>query len=125
MSEPIKVDFEAKKTEAEWQSSVDKFWLSATPELFKWLGWVAALAALRFVGEQSHNKWVSGLHAFCLVALVFYFNAYFFRFQFTNLPFRNHPKARWFGTLTVSGLLGMAALFFSIQLVNAIAKSRL
>lgn len=48
MTDPELIDLAAKKTEAEWIKGADRFWLSATPEMFKWLVWVAALAAVSF-----------------------------------------------------------------------------
>lgn len=48
MTDPELIDLALKKTEAEWIKVADRFWLSATPEMFKWLVWVAALAAVSF-----------------------------------------------------------------------------
>jgi hypothetical protein len=47
----MKIDFNTKKTEADWQRVFDDFCIKATPKWFEWLGWVLILGALTFLTE--------------------------------------------------------------------------
>jgi len=40
------VDFEAQ---------FNKFWLAATPKIFEWIGWIAALGAIGFVHAKTKS----------------------------------------------------------------------
>jgi hypothetical protein len=100
-----RVDLSSKKTEAEWQTAIDRFWLDTTPEIFKWLGWVAALAALKVIEQKSGSKIVSAMNGLCYVAMIFYFNAFFFQYEFINTPFVKNSKLRRFVSLVISGAL--------------------
>ena len=41
----MKIDFREKKTEAQWQETLDDFWKRATPLWFDWLEWVLLIRA--------------------------------------------------------------------------------
>lgn len=124
MSEPKFVDLAATKTEAQWQASIDRFWLAATPEIFKWLGWVAALATLSFIQQKSPSIVVSALRGVCYVAMIFYFNAFFYQFVFLNPPFMKSAKGRWFVSLAISGALAYLAIWFAREAMLVFATAR-
>src|ERR1051326_8550538 len=102
------VNIAARKTESEWIMEMDRFWLSATPEIFKWLGWGAALVAMTYVAQRANSGLVRGVVHFYYVAMFFYFNSFFFQFIFTNPPIVKNARGRHFISLTISGLLAGA-----------------
>jgi CHASE3 domain sensor protein len=44
----MKINLKAKKTETEWQKTLDNFWMKAAPQWFEWLGWILILGAITF-----------------------------------------------------------------------------
>jgi hypothetical protein len=124
MSDPKIVDIAAQKTEAEWQAAIDKFWLAATPEIFKWLGWVAALAVLKLIDEKSGSYAVSAIRGICFIAMIFYFNAFFFQFVFVNQPIVRNPKVRWFVSLAISGGLAALASLLAVKAMYVLSSTR-
>src|SRR5438128_3326483 len=102
MTDTKLVNIGAKKTESEWIRAFDNFWLSATPEIFKWLGWVAALAALTYIAQKGDAWLIRGLLHLYYVAIFFYFNSFFFQFTFTNPPIVKSPRGRHFASLMIS-----------------------
>ena len=124
MSDPKIVDLAAKKTETDWQAAIDKFWLAATPEIFKWLGWVVALAVLKLIDEKSGSKTVSATRGLCFVAMIFYFNAFFFQFVFVNPPIVRNPKVRWFVSLAISGGLAGLASWLAVEAMHVLSSTR-
>ena len=124
MVNPKLIDLGVKKTEAEWLNAVDRFWLSATPELFKWLGWVASLVAITYVSHKSGDSIIKGLLNFCYIAMFFYFMAYFHQFTFINPPFlKNHTTRRLF-SIFLSGFLAIAAGLLANEIVNMFANTK-
>ena len=114
------VDFSAKKTEAEWIQVVDRFWLCATPETFKWLSWVGALAALTYVAQRSGGI-VRHLPDVYVWAMFFYYNAFFFQFVFVNPPIVRSIKGRRFISLVLSGLLAYGTTWLARVAITIIA----
>ncbi len=124
MTDPKVVDLATKKIEAEWIKAADRFWLSATPELFKWLGWVAALAALTYVSQKSDAWVVKALLGFYYVAMFFYLNAYFFQFKFANPPFVKSPKCRHLLSLVLSGIIAGAVGWLACEAISGITSAK-
>jgi hypothetical protein len=103
----MKIDFDARKTEHEWQKTLDKFWLSATPKWFEWLGWVLIIGAVTFVAKKTDNVVVVVVNVLSYSFFLMYFQSFFFQFEFINIPFlKKHPRVSRAVTLLVSAVLG-------------------
>lgn len=122
MQDPLNVDLKAKTNEAGWQDALDRFWLAATPKLFEWLGWVAALAALTFVQRKSHSLPLMLLLGFCYCSLLLYFIAFFCRFQFTGFPVLKTAGRQLVASICLSFGLALAAYWIVRQVVPVIAQ---
>jgi hypothetical protein len=117
MTEIRLIDLAAKKAEGKWIKVLDRFWLSATPEMFKWLGWVAALAALTYVAQKNGGWPVRRL-------LNFYYVAMFFQFTFMNPPLMKSTRGRHFVSLVISGLLAAGTALLAQAAVNIVASAK-
>ena len=53
------------------------FWLIATPKLFEWFGWIAALGAIKFVHNKTQSFAVYALLIIGYIALALYIQAFF------------------------------------------------
>ena len=101
----IKVDLNTKKTEYEWQKVLDKFWLSATPQWFTWIGWITIMGVLRYLDEHTDNTAIAILNSCSYVFLFMYFLSYFYQIKFINMPLiKNESVARAI-SLIISGIL--------------------
>lgn len=108
----MKIDFDAKDTEAGWQARLDKFWLAATPQWFDWVGWLLIMGALTFVSQETLNIAVKIIVAISYGLLLMYFGSYFYQFEFINLPFvKRYPKVARVTSLAISGLLFLGTYF--------------
>lgn len=54
-----------------------RFWHTATPKLFEWFGWIAALGATQFVYAKTKSVVVLGLLYVGYLALAFYAYGFF------------------------------------------------
>lgn len=83
----MKIDFEHKNSESEWQNKVDKLWLSAAPKWFEWVGWLLIMSVLSYVEQTTSNVAVSIIYLISFLLLWMYFQSFFFQFEFLNLPY--------------------------------------
>lgn len=123
MNDPRKIDFSAKKTEAEWQATLDAFVLAATPKLFEWLRWVLTLAVLRFVAQKTGSTALSVSLAITNGLLVLYFYSYFFQFSFTHAGIRSVRVARVV-SVALSGALGGITWYLVVEAVHAVVAAQ-
>ena len=56
MAETKKIDLSAKKTEAEWAETNDRFFLKATPVWFEWLEWIICQLLINPCKEEIKEK---------------------------------------------------------------------
>jgi hypothetical protein len=110
------MNFKERKTEREWQESVDNFWRKATPQWFEWLGWVFILGAITFLGEQTKNAVVRAISAISFVALFFYLQGFFYSIEFRGFPLIKSERVRRAVSLLLSAILAWAVwlLLFSL-----------
>jgi len=73
----MKIHFNTKKTEADWQRVLDDFWIKTTPRWFEWLGWVLILGAFSFLTKLTQNMILNIACGFSCVALFFYLQSFF------------------------------------------------
>ncbi len=61
MPDPKKITLSAQKSEAKWQTTLDTFFLAATPKVYEWLRWVIILAALSYVQRKCNSTAITVL----------------------------------------------------------------
>ena len=99
------------------------FWLVATPKLFEWFGWIAALGATQFVYAKTKSPVVFGLLLLGYFALLFYAYAIFSsRIQVSAIRTKHHREF-------VSGLIALGLAYLTSVLaqetVSAFSRSAL
>ena len=119
----IQVDLKSKKTEYEWQSTLDKFWLSLTPKWFTWIGWVIVLGVLKYVNERTENMAISILHVASHILFIMYFIAFFYQLNFINIPFIKSEKISRLISILLSGSLGLGVLLLLQSIIKELGKS--
>ena len=124
MTDPKEINFSAEKTEHEWQTTSDAFFLAATPKLYEWLRWVITLAAISYVQHKSHSTAISVLLGVTYALTFSYFMVFFYQFKFTGLPVLKTPRAARLVSIILSGLLGGATWYLVRESVNAIVSSQ-
>ena len=91
-SDRIELDLQTQKTEGEWQSTLDRFWLAVTPLWFTWLEWVALLGVLSYLAETTRATVLMVAVSLSYTALFFYFFAVFFRLEIRGFPRVKSPR---------------------------------
>jgi hypothetical protein len=117
----MKIDFKTKKTEAEWQKTLDDFWMKATPKWFEWSGWIIILGAFTFLSKTQENMIIKVITGISYIALFFYFQSFFFSFEFHGIPFVKFEKVRRIISLTLSALLSYGTWLFLCEVVSQIS----
>lgn len=115
---------EVKLSDFHEQANWDRFYLTATPKLFEWLRWAATLAALQYVQKKTHSAAVHYVTGLAGLFLLMYFNAYFYQFNFTDLPFARTTMAKRLTSVVLSGLLGGAMWWLVTEAVDAIVQTQ-
>lgn len=113
----MEVNFKSKKTETQWQSSVDEFWLKVTPLWFDWLQWILVLGAISFLAKQTENRiliFVSGISRF---ALFFYLQSLFYSIEFKGFPIKSRRWQRII-SLVISGVLSYGIWYLLSSLIS-------
>lgn len=112
----MKVDFNAKKTEPQWQHVLDEFWKKITPLWFDWLQWILILGVIGFLAEQTRNIVLFIAYTFSYIALFFYLQSIFFSIEFRGISRVKSKRAQRFISMAVSGtlLIGVWLLLSSL-----------
>jgi|SRR5690606_11931785 len=99
------------------------FWLVATPKLFEWFGWIAALGATQYVYAKTQSPAVFGLLILGYLALLFYAYAIFStKIQVSAIKTKHHREF-------VSGLIALGLAYLTSvlaqEVVSAFSRSAL
>jgi hypothetical protein len=116
----MKIDLKAKKTEADWQKTLDIFWTKATPQWFQWLEWILILGAIAFLTEKTQNITLDIVSGISYIALFFYLQSFFFSLEFHGFPLLRSERAKRLVSLIVSGLLSLTLWLLLTNLVSEI-----
>lgn len=119
------VDLKRQKSEAGWQEFIDRTALKAAPLWFDWLGWVAALAGLRYLQAKSQSQGIGLITGVSVLLLWYYFNAFFFSFKFRGLPGVRSPRLERILSLLASGIVALITFLFATEVSNIIAANTL
>jgi hypothetical protein len=122
MDKSTQVDVSAKKTEAEWLATSDRFWLTVTPRLFEWLGWIALLAGVSFVQKKTGSGWLSFFLILCTTSMMFYFFALFAKIEFKGF-LTNHPNVQRFISISLSSALAGGAYYLARVSIDVLATA--
>jgi hypothetical protein len=99
------------------------FWLQATPKLFEWFGWIAALGVTQFVYAKTKSTAVLALLVVGYASLLLYTYAIFSsKIQVSAIKARHHREF-------VSGLIALGLTYLTNviaqQAVGAFSRSAL
>ncbi len=119
---PEQIDISAERTEVEWLAASDRFWLTVTPKLFEWLGWIALLAGVTFVQKKTGSGVLSLFLGLCTASMLFYFFALFAKVEFTGFLTR-HPKVQRAISISLSSLLAGGAWYLAKVSVDVLASA--
>lgn len=116
----MKIDLGSKKTEAEWQKTVDDFCKKATPLWFQWLEWLLILGVVTYLAEQSESALLKAVSGLSYWMLFLYLQALFFSLEFYGFPWTKSERARRIVSLVLSALLCLAFWWIFAHLVSEI-----
>ena len=116
----MKINLKAKKTEAEWQKTLDNFWMKATPQWFEWLGWILILGAITFLAMETQNITLNIVSNVSYIALFFYLQSFFFSLEFHGFPLIKTEQNRRIVSLIVSAIFSCAVWLLLANLVSEI-----
>jgi hypothetical protein len=118
MVETKKVNLSAEKTEAEWLKAIDRFFLHATPVLFKWLEWMIIIGAIQVIANKTQDVSVYLILFICYWFLLFYFISFFYSIEFYGIPWIKSEKRRRTLSIVLSGLLSSGVYNLLIHLAS-------
>jgi hypothetical protein len=112
-----------EKSKPPFETRFYQFWLVATPKLFEWFGWIAALGATQYVYAKTKSPAVFGLLILGYFALLFYAYAIFSsKIQISSIKTKHHREF-------VSGLIALSLAYLTSvlaqQVVSAFSRSAL
>ena len=113
----MKINFQVKKHEFEWQKIVDNFWLNFAPRWFNWLGWVIIIGAITYLNEKSESIFLTVTIIISYIALFFYFQGFFYSIEFHGIPFIKNEKIRRVISLLISSILATGIYVFFTNLI--------
>lgn len=67
------INLSAKKTEMQWQDTLDDFATEGVPLVFKWLGWAMLFGVLAEIQKTTGNTTLMGLLGLLAIAVIYYF----------------------------------------------------
>jgi hypothetical protein len=113
-----KIDLNTKKTELQWQETIDSFWKKVTPLWFDWLQWVLVLGVIGYIAQESRSTALAVCYEFSYIALFFYLQGLFFSIEFQGLPLLKSKRAQRITSFVLSGLLSLAIWFFLARIIS-------
>lgn len=116
----MKVNFKSKKTEEQWQASIDEFWIKVTPLWFDWLQWILVLGVISFLAKETDNKILIGVSGFSYLAFFFYLQSLFYSIEFKGFPIIQSKRGQRIISLIVSGVLSYAIWYLLFSLISQI-----
>lgn len=110
-----------KKTEAEWQKTIDDFWLGFTPLWFDFLQWLLVIGAIGFASSITSNIYLRSINIFSYFALFSYLQSTFFtKIKISKIiALKNKDRLRDL-SLLISALITYFFWRFVVISINAI-----
>jgi len=108
---------ESKRFEQDVQRQLDSFWLQATELWFKWLSWLMLVGVISYIEEKTGNPVIGILKLFSYMALIMYWQAFFFSRTFDVFPLVKGDMPRRLISLVISGLLAFGVYAILFQLI--------
>jgi len=117
----IKIDFSHKETEAGWLQLIDDFGRKAAPVWFNWIAWIFLLGLLEYLFKKSHSVIVGVTIGISYLLLLLYFQWFFCRIDFKNVPVLCRIQNKIFISVFLSVIMGF--LFWKAAIQIAIVVS--
>ena len=100
----MNIDFNTKKTESEWQTSIDKFWKYVTPLWFEILEWVLILGVISYLANQTRNMTLRIVSSISYVFIFFYIQSLFYTIDFKGFPLVKTNRGQRILSIILSGI---------------------
>jgi len=116
----MKVDLNAKKTEAEWQRRIDDFWKQATPVWFQWLEWLFILGVIAYLAKETQSAVLKLVSSVSYAVLFLYLQALFFSLEFHGFPLVKSERVGRIVSLVLSAVLSVTFWLLLTRVVSEI-----
>lgn len=110
----------AKKTEAEWQKTIDYFFLNFTPKWFTFLGWLLILGVLKYIDLETDSRWISLIYGISFMTFFFFLQSAFYNFPFYKLLPEKFIISKRFAFVFSIVTAGALLIFIQVYLLEHI-----
>lgn len=116
-----KRNFGSRKTELEWQKSIDKFYLTYIPKWFEFLNWIILLGIFNFLSSLTKDWRLNLIYIVSNLSLFFYLQSYFYNIHIEGLPFIQKAKSKRIISVIISGLISLGTYYFIASIIPKIS----
>jgi hypothetical protein len=121
----MEIEINTRKTELEWQKSIDRFWISFAQKWFEWMGWILILGALHYATIKVSTPGIKQIYYFSYVVFFLYFQSFFYQFEIKfSSPNISKKKIRVI-SLLLSGSIGTVVYLILSQVISALKIANL
>jgi hypothetical protein len=117
----MKINLRAKDTDLGWMKRFDRFYLSAAPHWFEWLGWVLILGVLEFLRCKSHSIILTVVLGLSWLFFWRYLVALLDPLEIAGIPWLSSRKAKIIASTLFSGFLA-GAVYLVARYMAALAS---
>ena len=117
-----KINFNAKKTEYEWQQTIDKFSLKFVPKWFDFLNWIVLLGIFNFLAEYTHDWKLKIIYLISVAGLLMFLQSYFFNIRFDGLPFIKSERAKRSISIIIGGIISTGVFILLSKIIPLISE---
>jgi hypothetical protein len=118
----MRIDFRARKTEAQWQEAADSFVTNLAPRWFDLMQWTGVLGLLDYAARKTGSVCVMVLSVISFALLMAYLNASLFKCEFDGLPFVRTGSAKRLVSLCISATVALGLLFIINRVVRSLTQ---
>ena len=115
------INFQARKTEHEWQKSVDLFWLKYIPKWYEFLNWIALLGIFSFLSDLIKDWKITSLYIISNIGLFFYLQSYFFNIKIEGIPFVKKKRSKRIVSVIIGGLISLGVYLLIENIIPKIS----
>jgi hypothetical protein len=106
-----------------WFEETDRYFLKATPQAFEWLKWVIILVALQVAVNKTNDAMAKYIVGLLYIYIFLYFNAFFYKLKFHELPLIKSEEIRRTISIIISGTLAYAMYYSFTHLATILVAS--
>ena len=114
------INLKTKRTEYEWQLTIDAFFRQFTPQWFHWLHWAFLIGGVEILARSTGSVLLRVISIVSYLAMFYYFMAHIADIKISGLPFIKNDKSRFLASLILSGFLILLASFSISTVARAV-----